>query len=177
MLFNINIKLGRLMRLEHKVNNVRGPGVTNTPNGISISPIVQAVRNIGGGPNTLRVKITGSIGAGRYNAKSFSGGTFEATGDLAESEFGTLAGSDDCIAIDDSQVGLTTARPLTDGIFDAEILPGSADGKRLVKIRSSVQGMRIKSDYTQIQVCYIGNPTSDDQWVDTMAGYECASEA
>lgn len=123
----------------------------------------------------LYVKVSTSIAGGRYNGKLFKGDEgFAATGNLAEGEFGTLPAGDNCIVIDSRQIGLTTARPLEGGVFRVVGVDGwTSDGKPKVVIESSVQGVRLKPDYTQLQVTFLGNPSGDSDWVDTVQTHEC----
>jgi hypothetical protein len=97
----------------NRILNLRaGPGISirNSPDGITISAI-RAPQPPGFSAPTVEV-ISGLVtsnaaGNGKYNGKSFSDVTADvsASGNLAESDFGTLSSTEDCLILNPVELG------------------------------------------------------------------------
>jgi hypothetical protein len=95
----------------------------------------------GGGASRVLVKVTGSAtGGGKYNGKLLTApaSLTTATGNLAESDLGTVPGSDDALVLNCREVGQTTHDLSSSSylplVFAGELLGVNSDGKYVVAI-------------------------------------------
>lgn len=109
----------RIRRAVRRTENLRGDGVRVTDDAIEIRQTTQrSPAEPSQGKKFLWVKITGNeTGGGKYQGKSYThDGTSDvaATGNLAESELGTLASAVDCRVLNFAEEGQST-HDLTSG--------------------------------------------------------------
>jgi hypothetical protein len=104
-----------IARLARKIDGANGSSVLrNDKNSlvIGIASTAQTRTKIPPFAKLLWVKITGNAtGGGKYNGKSYThDGTSDvaATGNVSESELGTLASADDCLVLNFAEEGETT---------------------------------------------------------------------
>lgn len=101
-------------RMKRKLDSIKGPDVTNTPEAIYIgrAPTARraAVSDDPPSPVVISGKITGNAsGNGKYTGKSFADVTADvsASGNLAEADFGTLAAANDCLVLNGPELGVS----------------------------------------------------------------------
>lgn len=103
----------RIRRAVRRTENIRGSGVRLTDDAIEIIPSAQQ----SSGPQLpsirlLWVKITGNeTGGGKYQGKSYThdgSSDVSASGNVSESELGTLASSVDCRVLNFAEKGAST---------------------------------------------------------------------
>jgi hypothetical protein len=136
-------------RAIRKLNNIRGEGcrVVHCNDNIVIMVPQQAQRVLRSSePDTVVIsgKVTSDAsGKGKYNGKSFTDRTTDvlATGDLAESDFGDLSSTEDCLILNPVELGSSTtghdvtATANTDKFaiyFTGRLDRVNSDGKKVV---------------------------------------------
>jgi hypothetical protein len=103
-----------LSRVVRQIKNLRGSGVRITDDAIEIIAATLAASSQGGpaGKRLIWVKITANeTGGGKYQGKSYThDGTTDvaATGNVAESELGTVSSTVDCRVLNYAEEGETT---------------------------------------------------------------------
>lgn len=150
MQYNLNENaLDQLKKTIRKVNNIKGVGciVTHLNDNIVIQVPQQAVPPSQTSTEAVRVisgKVTSNAaGNGKYNGKSFTDVTSDvsASGNLAESDFGTLSSTEDCLILNPVELGSSTtghdvtATANTDKFaiyFTGRLARVNSDGKKVV---------------------------------------------
>lgn len=122
------------------------------------------------GDSFVTLKITSTIGVGVYNAKTYNGTVLE-TGvtDITEAAFGTLAATEDAIVYEPASVALGTGLPLVGLVTWGRVIgaDSSADPEKLiVEIPPpGIRTVRYNTTDKTLEVAYIDNPATDDDWV------------
>lgn len=105
--------IAEFLRLKHKLDTLKGVGVTNTPTSISIGGSAPATT---GSPRSGPEVIMGQLaanetGGGQYSAKSIGpdlNAGFSTSSNLTLAAFGTLATWNDCLVWNPAEVGAST---------------------------------------------------------------------
>lgn len=127
-------------RIRRKVDSIRGPGVVNSPDSITISSAGGSVNQSGEWEfKWVLVKVvSAAAGGGKYNGRILEHATADIpdAGNLSVSELGTVPSLDNCLVLNPPEIGKST-HDLTTGTPNAQYFWGvvfhvNSNGTRVV---------------------------------------------